>query len=197
MRKTKLLALLLALLCISMSLVGCSENITVDEIKEALPSLVEKSKILNEIYFGEGFKIDGSISDVKANGGYFYCDCTELELYSISEIKDFTEQIFTKEYAAVLYEAAFEGVTTDTSVEPPRYIEGEQGLMQRAADTIYSLPKREFDYNSVRVKKRSGNTVTFFISTSVDGVMSDTLTLILVREGSEGNYSYRLDSPTY
>ena len=57
MRKTKLLALLLALFCISASLVGCSEKITVDEIKEALPSLVDKSKILNEIYFGEGFKI--------------------------------------------------------------------------------------------------------------------------------------------
>ncbi len=197
MRRTKYLALLLTLLCLSFLFVGCGEKISVEEIKAELPALVDGSKVLNEIYFGDGFKIDGTISDVKANGGYFYCDCSDYELYSIIEIKDATEKVFTKEYAAVLYEAAFEGVVSDTAVEGARYIEGEKGLMQRAADTKYSLPEREFDYNSIKIKKRSGNSVTFFINTSVDGVMSDTLTLILVRNGGEGNYSYRLDSPTY
>ncbi|MBQ6893729.1 MAG: hypothetical protein IJN48_05935 [Clostridia bacterium] len=195
-RITKLLMAVMAVI-LMLALSACTPKVTVDELKAALPQLVEDSKVLNEIYFGEGFKVDGSISDVAANGGYYYCDCTEFELYSISDIKDATEKVFTSDYSKILYEAAFDGVTTDSAVEAPRFSEGELGLMQKASDEKYVLKDREFDYDSLKVQKRDGDRVTVMVNTYVGGARDDTITLIVVRSGIEGNYTYRLDSPTY
>lgn len=197
MKKLKLLIATLTASVILFSLCSCGAKITVEEIKEVLPALIDESKVLNEIYFGEGFKVDGDISDVAANGGYYYCDCESYGFYSISEIKEATEKVFTKEYATLLYQAAFDGIATDSAVEPARYREGEFGLMQRADGEKYVLPDREYDYSSLNVQKRNGNSITVRINTSVNGIMSDAVTLIVVREGIKGEYNYRLDSPTY
>ena len=197
MKKLKILTAAFAALVILLSLCSCGKKITVEELKAVLPTLIEESKILNEIYFGEGFGIDGENSNVKANGGYYYCDCEDFGFYSVSEIKEATEKVFTPAYAAVLYQGAFDGIATESGVEPAKYTEGELGLMQRADADTYVLPDRVYDFNSLKVQKRNGNSITVRINTSVNGVMSNAVTLIVVREGIEGAYIYRLDSPTY
>ncbi len=193
----KKLKVLICFALLSLLLCSCGAKITVDEVKAALPELVEASQSLNEIYFGEGFGIDENNSDVKANGGYFYCDTFEKGLNSIIEIKEATEKVFTPEYATILYQAAFEGTSSGISVEAARYIEGEMGLMQKADADVYELPNRIFDYNTLQIVKGGSDRVTVKIHTVAEGKNED-IEMIVVRYGTEeSGYYYRIDSPTY
>lgn len=196
MKRIKILFALAVCAFTLLALCSCVPKINVDEVKEVLPTLVENSRVLNEIYFGEGFAEDESIADA-AYSGYYYCDTSEYGLHSVLEIKEATEKVFTKEYAEVLYQAAFDGITTDSSVKGARFVEGEMGLMQSESDEVYELSHREFDYESLAVKKSSGKSVTVTVDTYVDGVKDETLTIIVKRCGEEGSYYYLLDSPTY
>ena len=208
MSKKLLGAILILCLVFVFSSCGAPE-FTVDDIKAELPALIDASKPLNEIYFGKGFEINGDGSVVGAFGGYYYCDCEEYGLFSVADIKEATEKVFTKEYAEILYLSAFEGISTDTAVEAPKYSEGELGLMQAVNVDVYELPERIYDYNSIEIIKNKGDRVTFSIATTADGVSVD-LEMILVRyvdedspetTNAEGkkvpSYIYRLDSPTY
>lgn len=196
MKKIKFLFSLAVCALTLLALCSCAPEITADEVKGVLPTLVENSKVLNEIYFGEGFDEDKSIAE-SAVAGYYYCDTSEYGLHSVLEIKEATEKVFTPEYAEILYQAAFEGVTTDSAVKGARFVEGEMGLMQSKSDEVYELSDREFDYESVTVTKSNSKSVTVTVDTYVGGEKDETLTVIVKRYGEEGSYSYLLDSPTY
>lgn len=193
MKKLKLFWCIAVSVLLCAVLCSCQPKITVEEVKEALPALVEASKPLNEIYFGKGFEKADISSDLNS---YFYCDTASAGLHSILEIKDATEKVFTPEYAAVLYETAFEGAVTDISAEGARFIEGEMGLMQKENDDTYELPERVFDYDSIEIVKGGRKRVIISISTEADG-KSEVIEMVVSRYGEEGNFYYRLDSPTY
>ncbi len=209
MKKLKIFLCLVSVLLVSLMLTACSPKITVDELKNALPTLVDGSAVLNKIYFGEGFAVDGSISNVEKNGGYFYCDTEEVGLHSILEIKEATEKVFTAEYAAILYQAAFEGTSSDISVEGARFIEGEMGLMQKANADVYDIKERVFDYKSIEIIKGGSDRVTIKINTIANG-KNELIEMVVARYVDESapvvtdedgkavpTYYYRLDSPTY
>ena len=195
MKRTKLLVSAFLLLTVVFTFFGCAPKITVDEIKAELPQLIEPSKMLNEIYLGKGYPESKDVS-AKEISGYYYCDTSLYGFNSISEIKDATEKIFTPEYANVLYQAAFDGLSTEQAVESARYIESDAGLMQKVNDDVYDLPSREFDYDSVEIVKGGRERVTISIASKANG-KNEVIEMIVVRYGEEGNYSYRLDSPTY
>ena len=209
MKKLKVFLLVFSVLTVSLLFSSCTAKITADEIAAVLPSLIDLSKPLNEIYFGEGFEVDGNISNVAKNGGYFYCDTEKYGLNSILEIKEASEKVFTAEYAAILYEDAFEGTSTDISVEGARFIEGEMGLMQKANSTVYEICDREFDYGSIKVIKSTKDRATVKINSVANGKEEpieiivvryiDTFAPIVTDEGGKivPTYYYRLDSPTY
>lgn len=199
----------MAVFCLVFALTSCGTPMTVEEIKGALPALIDASKPLNEIYFGEGFDVAGENSDVSAMGGYYYCDCEKYGLYSVTEIKEATEKVFTSDYAEILYLSAFEGISTDTAVEAPKYSEGELGLMQAVNADVYELPERVYDYESIKIIKEGDDSTTISISSTADGVTQD-IEMVIVRYVDEGapevtnaegekvpTYIYRLDSPTY
>ncbi|MBQ6614551.1 MAG: hypothetical protein IIX18_04450 [Clostridia bacterium] len=194
--KNKLLSLLV-IAAVLLSLVSCGkEAITFDEIKEVLPTLVENSYILNEIYFGSGFYPlpDASLNDVS---GYYYADCTKCSLYSVADIKAATEKVFTKEYSEILYEGAFESKIGDSGTVLPKYIDGNLGLMQSMSADIYHLEKREYFYDTLNIVRTEDDRVTVSLECAECGKKS-RFELILVRiENMDGTYSYRLDSPTY
>lgn len=192
MKRIKLILSLAVCMILPLALIGCGEKMTVEEIKEALPALLEESKVLNEIYFGNGFKIDAEKSDVVRDGGYFVCDGSEYNINSVSDIKSATEKVFTHEYSEILYEIAFSSEDGE-----PRFKNGDGVLLQKADDTGYVIFDREYEYSSIKIQSRKGNRTTVLINTTVNGVISDKLTLVIVRSGSMGNYSYRLDGPTY
>lgn len=170
------------------------ENITEAEVQAVLPDLVENSFVLNEIYFGEGFVPD---ADLESNvSGYYYADSMALGFASVSEIKEATEAVFTPEYAAILYAAAFEGMLTETTVVAPRYVEGEMGILQSMHAAVYDLPAREYLYDTVQIVTKGSERTTISVDT-VTGGETVTVQLLLVRTETADGYKYRLDSPTY
>lgn len=195
MKKTKFFTLFAALAILMLTLCSCAPKITLEEVEEVLPELVEGSKVLNEIYFGEGFE---ATAGGESLGSYYLCDTSEYEFHSVLEIKEATEEIFSKDYAEVLYQAAFDGVSTDSAVKAPRFAEGDDGLMQNSSDEVYELEDRVFDYTSLAVKKSNSKKITVTVDTYISGEKDVTLELIVARyEDAEGEYYYRLDSPTY
>ena len=195
--KTKAAALVFVL-CLLLCVCACADTrMTADEIKAVLPDLVENSVVLNEIYFGEGFPPTSEAAKAVNVSGYYYVDCEFLGFYSITEIKEATEKIFTPEYAALLYQTAFDGFATDDTVVAARYIEGELGLMQSMHSTVYELPERSYDYSTLQIVKNSKDRARITVETVADGDRS-TVELIVVRTtDADGAYVYRLDSPTY
>ena len=194
---TKRFSLVCIILCFIFALSACEkENITVDEIKKELPKLIEDSTVLNEIYFGIGFKPDGKYSDVRASGGYFYCLTEKTGFNSILEIKEATEKVFSPEYSAGIYEYAFVGLSTESVVVAPRFMEGEYGLMQSVDADIRYLPERVYKYDTLEIVEEGSDRVKVSVMTTVSG-KEEKVELSVVRTGQKGAYSYRLDSPTY
>lgn len=190
--KRKILWVLL--LCMLVLTACGKENITEAEVQAVLPDLVENSFVLNTIYFGEGFVPD---ADLESNvSGYYYADSMAAGFASISEIKDATEAVFTPEYAAILYAAAFDGMTTETNVVAPRYVEGEMGILQSMHAAVYDLPVREYLYDTVQIVSKGKERTTISVDTVANGE-TVTVQLLLVRTETMDGYKYRLDSPTY
>lgn len=192
-------AALLLCLAFCFALTACSgaRRIYKSEIAECLPALVEQSRVLNEIYFGDGFPPRGD-AELPGNG-YYYADTAVYGLESITAIKEATEKVFTPEYSAVLYAAAFDGVVgEDGAVSLPRYAEGEFGLMQHMGATVYDLADRSYDFETLKLKKASATRATVSVETTDEHGNGATVELIVVRTVDEaGNAEYRLDSPTY
>lgn len=174
------------------------EKFTLETAKDVLPKLVEASVPLNEIYFGDGF-LPLSSPDGEAPDGYYYVDGASLGFSSIAEIKEATLEVFTEEYAQILFAPAFDGVADGEIVEPPRYIEGEFGLCQQIGASPYLLFPRVYDFDTLAVKKKKGDRLTLTVDTVADGKLTN-IELLLTRRTdgtAEGGYLYRLDSPTY
>lgn len=191
-------ALAAVLLLLTAALCACSgaRKITKAEVAEVLPTLVEKSKELNEIYFGDGFPPEGSAS--LPENGYYYVDSEYYGFYSIEQIKEATEEVFTPEYSHILYASAFDGLANGDAVTPPRYAEGELGLMQSVRSTVYDLAERSFDFETLKLKKANRTRATVSVETTDGDGNHATIELIIVRTTDEtGAVSYRLDSPTY
>lgn len=192
-------AALLALLCALLALTGCSgtRRITKSELAVCLPALVDAAKPLNEIYFGDGFPPRGDAA--LPQNGYYYVDTDAFGLETVTAIKEATEAVFTPEYSAILYAAAFDGVVgEDGAVSLPRYAEGELGLMQHMGATVYDLADRTYDFETLKVKKTGLSRATVSVETTDGRGGSSTVELIVVRTVDDaGAAQYRLDSPTY
>lgn len=191
-------ALAAVLLLLTAALCACSSGrkITKSEVAGVLPALVEKAKPINEIYFGDGFPPDGSAK--LPENGYFYVNGDRYGLYSIEQIKAATEEVFTPEYSRILYAAAFDGQSNGYFVEPPRFSEGELGLMQAVRSTVYDLAERTYDYETLKLKKSNRMRATVSVETTDNDGGKATIEMILVRTTDEsGAVNYRLDSPTY
>ncbi len=123
MKKHILLPLALAL---SASLFSCGSKYDPAEIKTALDTLLPPSFELNEIYFGEGLPATDDQDRINALYGTFAANVKSLKYHpvaedcgysSIEDIKTATEEVFTTEYAAYLYELAFDGISSDKMEE--------------------------------------------------------------------------------
>lgn len=190
--KSKLAALLVLVLL----LVGCSESgITLSEVQKVLPTLVEKSVSLNEIYFGEGFLPNGEAPASEVSG-YYYANSMAQGFATVEEIRKATEEVFTPAYAAILYASAFDGQTVGETVIAPRYIEGEMGILQAIGFKVYDLPVREYDYGTLRIVESDGDRVTVAVDTVANGETVPVELIVTRTVTADGNV-YRLDSPTY
>ena len=95
------------------------------EVKAALDTLLPPSFELNEIYFGEDLPATEDQERINQLYGTFAANVKSLKYHpvaedcgysSVKEIKTATEEVFTQEYAAYLYELAFSGISSDSIV---------------------------------------------------------------------------------
>jgi len=124
MKKHILIPVTLALSALLLS--SCGSKYDPAELKTALDTLLPPSFELNEIYFGEGLPTTDDQAVIDRLYGTFAANVKSLNYHpvaadcgysSIEEIMTATEEVFTPEYSAYLYELAFAGISSDTMVE--------------------------------------------------------------------------------
>ena len=198
------LVLVILVLIMSVSLMSCSgSGPKLEDVKERFIYLIENSKELNTIYFGKGLPIyerEGILAEQK---GVYYNDTLtsydkvmENSRYlSIDEIKERSEEIYSTEYLAALYETAFDGIMTGSSSAYLRFFESADWIYQNTYATDFDLSERIYDYSTMQIVTPSNNE---YVNVIIDSyTLKDrkvkTVSLTFVYE--RGNWY--LDSPTY
>ena len=197
--------LILAIACLSIC--SCGVDSKDPEIVDAAKALMEKSYALNDIYFGKGLPISAEDSEeakkfAEDNGfdlqNIQFLPVTEDSPYkSIEDMKKATLKVYSEDYCEYLFAMAFEGYSTDdgTAAIYAKYMEDEAGTLTARIDLAEnSLPKRTYDYDSIKVKSKSDSMAVFSIDSYLDGKKEDKkveFTLVFDEDG------WRLDTPTY
>ena len=191
---------LIFLAALIFTLSSCEKNRKYDEeelFREA-ETLVEKSKILNEIYWGEGISyID---DDSLANGYYYMADPASLYKYgfdTIDELKSLTKEVFTKEYSESIFKTALSAINDATSIGGyTRYFQDFECIRVYKKATVFLTDKVEYDYGTLKVKKVKGEKITVSVkATVIRDEMSQTreCEIVLIEEEN----GFRIDTPTY
>lgn len=186
------------------SLVSCDRKYNEEEVLAAARTLIEKSLILNEIYWGAGIPfIPASIS--------LYCEAnilalTELGFYTIDELKKKTEEVFTASYCESIYSSSISSIKDGEYISfYPRYYQKYEDENQTIPMSImvYSkfenmIPdKVEYFYETLSVSHSEKDTVYVKIKAIVtrdEKRVQLKEKIIALKEEANG---WRLDSPTY
>ena len=208
------IALALSVTILGLLFASCaSTKHTPDELRPVLAELLPRAAEINEIYFGEGLPTTRDEDVVRA----FY-DTFDTDIQSISytpvdpacgyenvdDIKEATLEVFTPEYAAFLFDRAFNGISDlfDEGLETEHrttavyamYIEESGYLTKRVNLSDDAIPLgRTYDLDSLRVLRENETGVEVRLSSFMNGEPSVDVDLWLV-ETPDG---WRLDSPTY
>ena len=176
------------------------------EVEAAAVKLLEESKLLNYIYWGEGipYKDDKNLS----SGSYYPADDIYLEsigIETIDDLKALTEKTYSKEMCETIYESILTSVYSDTGVVGlARYEQVYTGKDNDIPDYIrvYIEAKCWFDdtveyHPEVEALYSEGDVVyvqILAIVTNPEGkVMNKNLTIGLIEEED----GWRLNTPTY
>lgn len=176
------------------------------EVEAAAVKLLEESKLLNYIYWGEGipYKDDKNLS----SGSYYPADDIYLEsigIETIDDLKALTEKTYSKEMCETIYESILTSVYSDTGVVGlARYEQVYTGKDNDIPDYIrvYIEAKCWFEdtveyHPEVEALYSEGDVVyvqILAIVTNPEGkVMNKNLTIGLIEEED----GWRLNTPTY
>jgi hypothetical protein len=196
------------------SLASCAKPPELSEIKPTIEVLIENSRKVNHILFGEGLPIAYYEDKKDAEGNpvpvdteyenYYLVDPTAFYFgegnangfFMIEQIKVEAEKVYSKEYISALYDMFFTGHydADKGGVVRANYIDGENGILKLKAYHAYIKgDMRTFDYDSiVIIKPSTADFVTFTIDSYKDGEkLNIRLTIVKTEDG------WRLDSPTY
>ena len=178
------------------------------EVEAAAVVLLENSKILNEIYWGEGIPYvdDKSLS----SGSYYPADQNYLDsigIETIEDLKRLTEKTYSDGMCDQIYKTILSSVYSDTGIVGlARYEQVYTGKNNDVPDYIrvYTEAKCWFedtvDYHpEVEALRSEGDVVYVMVLVTVtshedpEKVMNINLEIGLVEEED----GWRLDSPTY
>ncbi len=176
------------------SLVSCSSH-SDEEIIEAAKTLIEKSYIINEIYYGKGLPTTDEDS-LGFSSNYAIVD-TSCGFASVEDIKKATAEVYASDYCEHLYVVAFEGLSTDDreSVSYARFMDDytdKLTMLKEIKETGADL-NRTYDFSTIVVEKCVRNIATIKIMSLVDGKEDKELTINLILEDGQ----WKLNTPTY
>ena len=209
MKKTKLIArILLALMlvsCFVCAASSCSRPPELSEIKGEIETLIAESQNINSILFGKGLDTDDRLESPFEN---YKCVAFDTGFFSVDDIKEAAEKVYTKEYLEPIYEVTFTGKYDSVagSIIRARYMDSEGYLLKHIPVADVAVDEKEedpnnilgdetrtYDFSTIVITKPSrADYVTFEIMSSKNG-KSEKLTLAIALT-SDG---WRLDYPTY
>ena len=215
--KKRIAALFLAVLVIALSvttLSSCDREYNEDEVFSAAKTLIEKSKALNEIFFGYGVMYDefaGGYSE-GADGIYMKAadygpaSLDEYGFTTVKELEEMTRNVYTKSYSdeligikiggvtiggEILYQARYVQVYGGKALDVPEYILVNTEFEPVATDTV------EYLYDTMRVDDVDGEKIYVALDCKVTNYEGKSQTrnirVCLLEERS----GFRLDGPTY
>ncbi|MBO7404348.1 MAG: hypothetical protein J6V24_05240 [Clostridia bacterium] len=215
--KTRISLLALAVLLLIpliTGITGCSRaKHTPDELRPILADLLPRAAEINEIYFGAGLPTTRDVDTVRAFYDTFDTDVESISYTpvdpvcgyeTVDDIKAATLEVFSPEYAAFLFDRAFNGISDlfDEGLETEHrttavyamYIEESGYLTKRVNLLDDAIPLgRTYDLDSITVLRENESGVEVRLKSFFNGEPSVDVDLWLV-EGADG---WRLDSPTY
>ena len=197
------LACILVICSLSVFVSCSSEPTDIEGLKERFVYLIEESKELNVIFFGNGlpvYRSDGLLSERKRV--YFneslgnYERLMENSSYiSVDHIKIAAEEIYSVDYLSEVYESAFDGIMTGETSAYVRFYDDGEYLYQHIDFYDFTLFERIYDYSTMKVvEPYSSDYVNVTIeSYTLDDKTRREVELSFIFE----NGNWYLDSPTY
>jgi hypothetical protein len=178
-------------------------SVNIDDVKERFVYLIEESKELNVVFFGKGLPVyrrDSSISDKKMV--YFIDELPGYDrveensaFFSIDEIKNAAELVFSKGYLSELYETAFDGIVLGDGGAYIRFYDNGEWFYQNANATEFNLSERIYDYSTMSVVEPSN---AEYVNVSIDSYsLADPTVRKVYLSFIYENGNWYLDSPTY
>ena len=220
--KSKLLFLLLCIFLIGVVLVSCNgdkgktdREYDEAEVCAAARVLIEKSKILNEIYYGAGIPYKEPIKEDAEIDVYMLADPAYLSaLYEDHGIKDIetlkekTKEVFSKTGSASVISAFLQNTTGINGMAGyARYymakeieeLGTEAGLMvyTKAKNFYENTASVEYIYDGMRVSAVKGEYLTVSLKVKTTGKDGSTDTRDFTVKLIEEESGYRLSGATY
>ena len=174
-----------------------------ETVRDRIIYLVEGSKQINEIFFGEGLPVyvrDSELSEEKfvyigeQNKGYE--KVMEVSPYLLlDEMKEAAERIYSSAYCKQLFESCFDGVVVD-GVTLLEYVEIDEWLYQSTARDTLAKNERIYLYGTMKIVRPSNKEyinvdIESYLINNPDKKQTERLSFAF----EDGNWY--LDTPTY
>lgn len=209
----RFVSLFLALVILSMSiftLSSCQRDREYDEaeVLSAARELIEKSVLLNEIYYGKG--IPATTDSSTANGYYFEADIRYLlenDFKTVEDLKKMTAAVFTEDLCNLIFSTKLSSVIDEDNIQSmSRYYQKYYDAEGKKPECIMVYTKAIdllgeseilYDYTTLAVDGVKGEYVTVSIDATVYNGKGDYQSATLKIRMLEEESGWRLDSPTY
>ncbi len=221
--RSKVFALVLCLSLLTLLFTACGKGKKPEKNREyneaevcaAAQQLIEKSKILNEIYWGEGIRYIEAAENDKNPGVYRPADPEYMEwLYQNHGIKDVetlkakTREVFSAAGSSSVISSRLENTTGDTGIAGyARYymakendaLDTDDGLMvyTKAKNFYENTAAVEYVYDGMRVSAVKGEYLTVSLKVKTTGKDGSTNTRDFTVKLIEEESGYRLSGATY
>lgn len=209
------LAALLVLL--ALPLVGCAKIDTTGLFEEA-PALIERSALVNAIFYGDGIPYDESGEPL---GVFYPADEGWLAAHNLKTTEDLrtlTASVFSQPYAEIILSSGIAGFPSDVGYVYPRYASSQPENLRDENETILVSTNNEFllnpigkstyDYDTLTLvaRERAYAVLSLSVTTTTllpedervpgeDNTVTTTVTME-IKFVKEGN-AWKIDSPTY
>ncbi|MBQ8174416.1 MAG: hypothetical protein IJ009_03340 [Clostridia bacterium] len=167
MKKTLSLLVLAAMTVASLFGLSSCAKLDTTGLLEAAPDLIARSATLNEVFFGEGIPYNKGVTPV---GNYYEADkdyLAEAGFSTVDELKAMTQEVFSAEYSAIIFETNLSGFAVEGSgYTYARYTSSQPEALRDENETIlvfvgegnqnpYDIGKCTYDYTTLALGKVS------------------------------------------
>ena len=205
----RVILLTLVVIIALFSLIGCEKDREYDEaeVLSAAKTLIEKSKTVNEIFYGKGIAY---IDDKSyANGNYYMADPLSTDSFGVNTVDDMkalVRECFSLDYSNLVINTTLSSVSDDSGIQGlARYYQKVNSLddtpecimVLKDPDRIMLKDDVTYHYDTLSVIGSEGQHVKVSISVTVTGDGDKTQNKVIEIKLIEEDGGWRIDSPTY